>query len=48
VKDFPFYATRLEDQDYKKIIERGTPFEDAMFPADKYSILDKTMSHSGH
>ena len=49
VKEYPFYHNRLRPIDHTTIIRQyeqsNEPWEDIYFPAEKSSLLDKTMSH---
>ena len=46
IKEFPFYAKRLHEIDYKAIIDARKPWRDPYFKADINSILDPTMMRS--
>ena len=40
VKEFPFYATRLQEIDWRSIVAAGQPWTDPHFKPELSSIID--------
>ena len=46
IKDFPFYATRLQQIDWQAAIAAGEDWHDPNFPAQENSIVDEDMTRT--